>query len=373
MDTAPWGGSEELWSKTALCLANRGVRVSASVHGWEKRHPKVEELVAAGIAIHERKSLWPSFWERMLRRLRLRGHRDLAEDTFRDWLVNDQPDLVVFNDGRVASRPDWGRVCQQHALRYVNFCQSNAIVFWPDDNFAQQQFLFLDRAVVQFFLSEHNVKLCEEQLGYSLKKAEVMCNPFDVDYDAQPSWPEINKNELNIACVGRLEPISKGQDILFKILCKPHWRERDVVLNLYGAGNTEQSLRKMAANLGIQDKIIFQGFTSDIESIWKNNHAMVLPSRHEGQPIVTVEAMLCHRIAITTDVGRNPDLIEDGVDGYLAEAGSLASFENVMERAWQNRARFQEMGLKAGIKIRQMIPRCPEQVFAERLLQIASA
>jgi glycosyltransferase involved in cell wall biosynthesis len=98
---------------------------------------------------------------------------------------------------------------------------------------------------------------------------------------------------------------------------------------------------------------------------------LVLPSRYEGQPIVSVEAMLSYRIAITTNVGRNPDLIQDGVDGFIAEACSLESFEAALERAWQNRHRLQEMGIAAGEKIRKIVPACPEASFANRLLEIA--
>ncbi len=371
MDTAPWGGSEELWSKTALLLAKRGVRVSASVHGWDQRHPRVEELISKGISVHERKPLQPGFGERMLRRLRLKGHRDLAEDAFRAWLVDDQSDLVVFNDGRVSARPDWGQLCFEADIRYVNLSQANSIVFWPDDNFAEQIRAFLQQAWACFFVSEKNLRLAEWQIGERIDHAQVARNPFSVDFDALPDWNTNRDCELKLAFVGRLEPVSKGQDILFEVLSSEKWKKRSIMVSLFGAGTASKSLERLSKMLGLESMIQFRGHTDSIEEVWKNHDALILPSRHEGLPITIVEAMLCHRAVITIDVGGNAEFIRDGENGFIAGCACPSSLDAAMERAWQNRARFQEMGLKAGIKIRQMIPRCPEQVFSDRLTEIA--
>jgi glycosyltransferase involved in cell wall biosynthesis len=371
MDTAPWGGSEELWSKAAIHLARKGIKVSASVHGWDSRPKRVEELISCGVSVFERKPVYPSFNERMMRRLKLRPNSDLTGLAFEKWLTFDSPDLVVFSDGRLVSKPEWGNLCQLAGLRYVNFCQANSVAFWPEDIYGQKIANFLYGARVQFFLSNHNKILCEDQIGIELKNSEIMCNPFDVPYEVERIWPDNREGDFNLACVGRLEPISKGQDILFSILSRPHWHKREFRVSMFGHGNSELSLRRLSEKLGLHGKVVFEGFTSDIQSIWRHHHALVLPSRHEGQPIVTVEAMLCHRVAITTNVGRNPDLIQDGVDGFIAEACSLESFEAALERAWQNRHRLQEMGIAAGEKIRKIVPICPEETFANRLLEIA--
>jgi len=371
MDTAPWGGSEELWSKAAINLVKKGVKVSASVQGWDFRPVQVAKMIASGVSVFERKPVCPDFKERMLRRFRLKPNCDLTAMAFEKWLTMDSPDLVVFSDGRLVSKPEWGDLCRIAGLPYVNFCQANSIGFWPDDNYGQKIAEFLEAASIQFFLSSHNKKLCEDQLGIELKNAEIMFNPFDVPFDVNRTWPDNSNGNFNLACVGRLEPISKGQDILFSILAQPIWQERKFRVSMFGVGSSEQSLRKLALRLGLEDKVHFEGFTKDVESLWRSHHALVLPSRHEGQPIVSVEAMLCHRIAITTDVGRNPDLIQDGVDGFIAEACSTGSFDAALDRAWQNRHRLQEMGIKAGEKIRRIVPRCPEEIFANRLLEIA--
>ena len=59
--------------------------------------------------------------------------------------------------------------------------------------------------------------------------------------------------------------------------------------------------------------------------IWAEHHALVLPSRFEGMPLVVVEAMLCGRPCIVTDVGGNAELIRDGINGFLAKAPTGAT------------------------------------------------
>jgi glycosyltransferase involved in cell wall biosynthesis len=71
--------------------------------------------------------------------------------------------------------------------------------------------------------------------------------------------------------------------------------------------------------------------------IWRENHVLVLASRAEGLPIVVVEAMLCGRICIVTDVGNNTEVIEDGVDGSIAKCASATGIRDALERAWERR------------------------------------
>ena len=77
------------------------------------------------------------------------------------------------------------------------------------------------------------------------------------------------------------------------------------------------------------------------------NHLLVLPSRAEGTPLALVEAMLCGRPAVITDVGGNAEWIADGRTGFVAEAASARSFGATLERAWLARADWQKMGLQA--------------------------
>ena len=60
----------------------------------------------------------------------------------------------------------------------------------------------------------------------------------------------------------------------------------------------------------------------------------LLPSRAEDAPAL-IEAMLCGRMPIVTDVGRASDLIDDEDHGFVAPAATVPLIDDALERAWQ--------------------------------------
>jgi len=106
-----------------------------------------------------------------------------------------------------------------------------------------------------------------------------------------------------MALVGRLEAGIKGHDVLFEILGSPAWMKRQWKLRIYGDGPDRKYLETLAHYYAIAPRIDFMGFVDDVKSIWSSCHLMVMPSRSEGLPIALIEAMVCGRPAVVTDVG----------------------------------------------------------------------
>src|SRR4029450_7098540 len=97
----------------------------------------------------------------------------------------------------------------------------------------------------------------------------------------------------------------------------------------------------------------FLGHVEDIRALWAENHLLVLPSRAEGTPLALVEAMLCGRPAVVTDVGGNAEWIAEPETGFVAEAPTAKSFGAALERAWQARDHWQKLGMQAHNKASQ--------------------
>ncbi|MEI9974584.1 MAG: glycosyltransferase [Ignavibacteriota bacterium] len=128
---------------------------------------------------------------------------------------------------------------------------------------------------------------------------------------------------------------------------------------------------------GIQEafqipNVRFGGFGSP-RDIWRENHGLALTSRAEGLPIVVVEAMLCGRICIVTDVGGNCEVIQDGVDGFIARDVSPAGIAGTLERAWERRAEWRSMGERAAESIRRKVPRDPSAWLVQELRKMIDA
>lgn len=216
-----------------------------------------------------------------------------------------------------------------------------------------------------FCVSRRNLRLLQCQLGEELPNATVVWNPFNVPVGEPPAWPKDN-GTWKIACVARLEPAAKGQDLLLQILVQGNWINQPLTVNFYGTGTGEQILKKLAGQLQARN-VHFRGHVSDVRNIWEENHLLVLPSRYEGLPLALVEAMWCARPALVTDVGGSAEVCADGETGFVAAAPALSLLEKTLERAWEERARWQGMGQLARARVEKLVPTDPIESFCQQL------
>ena len=367
-----WGGSEELWSQAALRLQGEGYGVSASVLEWSPLHPRAERLLREGMAVHLRPRFYPAHrraWHKLV------GERQSVEVIeLERFLARSRPQLVVFSEGGALPPVELLELCIKKGLPFVTIGQANHEQLWPDDDSARRYRAALAAARRCFFVADANRRLAELQIGGAITNAEVVRNPFNVAYDAAPPWPELGPEaELRLACVGRLHPPSKGQDILLQALAAPEWRARRWRLSLYGEGASAEGISRLAERLGLAGRVRLAGHVSDIAGVWAEHHALVLPSRYEGMPLVLVEAMLCGRPVIATDVAGHSELMEDGVTGFLAEAPTVAALLRTFERAWGRQGEFEAMGKAGASRIRQLVPADPVGVFVDKLKALIEA
>jgi glycosyltransferase involved in cell wall biosynthesis len=366
----PWGGSEELWSRTALDLRAQGLAVAASVLEWRPTHPRVRQLHERGIEVIQR----PRFYSR-LRRVghKLTACRSPLQLVDLERLIAERgPQLIVISAGGAFPPIDIIELCAATQYPFVTISQANDHSFWPDDNVAPRYRKAFRSALRCYFVSKANLRLAEKQIGTTLPNAEVVWNPFNVDPKLVPPWPSPrSEREVRLACVGRLDPPSKGQDILFEALADGEWRDRRWRLYLYGEGPMREGLALLAERLGLSTRVQFEGYRA-IEHVWASNHVLVMPSRYEGLPLAIVEAMLCGRPVVATDIGGNAEVVEDGVTGFLADAPKVGSVAGALERFWSRRDQAEEIGRNGAQRIRQLVPANPAHVFAEKLKQLIS-
>ncbi len=280
------------------------------------------------------------------------------------------PGLVVLSDGAAFPPIDLLELCITKGWPFVTIGQANSEEYWPPDESAERYRSVLPAARRCYFVSKANRSLAEKQIGSQLSNAEIVWNPYNVDFDASIAWPRLEPNdELRLACVARLHPPSKGQDILFEALAAAPWADRQWRLHLYGEGAMRQTLVRLAQRLGLGDRVVFAGHV-DVKEIWQSNHILVMPSRYEGLPLAIVEAMLCGRPVVATDVAGHSEIIEDGVTGFLADAPTVDSVAKALERLWARRDDAEQIGAAAAQRIRQLVPSDPARIFANKIKEI---
>lgn len=368
MGSDPWGGSEDLWSQAALRLREESHEVSASVAWWPQLHPKVLELQKREVHLFVRKPVQYNLPARIWRKINRQIFAGGGKKEF-DWLRRQKPDLVFISQGGTMDGLEWMNFCAREKLPFAAVVHCNTESLWPHDDLGAEMLNAYRAAKKVFFVSRHNLKLLELQLGEKLSNASVVWNPCKVANIKPPAWPK-ESHLWRMACVARLDLAAKGQDLLFQVLGQRQWRERPIEVNLYGAGKCERTLKKLAAGLQLQN-VHFRDHVSDVKAIWEENHLLVLPSRYEGLPLVLVEAMWCARPSLVTDIGGNAELCVDGETGFVAAAPTVNLFDQALERAWNHRHEWQKMGNAARARVEQLIPKDPIGDFCRQLTESA--
>lgn len=368
MSGMPWGGSEELWWRSALLLQNQGHEITVNYKFWENQAEQLAELEEKGANIWLRekptKSYWHSKFLNVFRKIQPTNGSD------EKWLEKEKPDVVLFSLGYHPDRIRLAPACQRLGIPYtINVQCASSSVFIHESLMEEFRNAYQNAHRV-YFVSEENRDKVETNMATRLENAEIVANPFNVRHDANPEWPD--EDVFKLACVGRIHFMSKGQDLIAHVLKRDKWKNRPIQISLYGKnqGNKKQ-LEELIKLYKLEDKLVFGGFTKNVEEIWQQNHALFLPSRYEGAALVVIETMLCNRIVVTTDTGRNRELIKEGQTGFIAPAANADLLDEALERAWQARHQWKQMGQLAGKEIRENYTANPIGDFADHLLEAA--
>jgi glycosyltransferase involved in cell wall biosynthesis len=95
---------------------------------------------------------------------------------------------------------------------------------------------------------------------------------------------------------------------------------------------------------------------------------LLLPSAGEGLPISLVEAMICGRVPVATDVGGNAELIIDEYNGFLAVSPATYAFSDALERTWNVKNDWEQIGTNAFNNIKSVIDTKPQVTIYKLML-----
>ncbi|WP_197671656.1 glycosyltransferase family 4 protein [Geminocystis sp. NIES-3708] len=394
-----WGGSEELWFQTAIYLHQEHHQVKVFKTYVDQKHRKIQKLQELGIDIFDIYKLgfkllpkplknlhyhisFPNFFSHKLivevvdktklymnkiyKSLRIQDYLSLFFLKYS--LASIKPDLVLISQGENFDGFIYMYLCQSLGLNYAILSQKASDHIWPSDEIRPLLIEGYQKSLYSFFVSNHNLKLTQFQLGIKLLLSEVVKNPYQGMISEPLSYPQ-DEEYLKLACVARLWILDKGQDILLNVLAQDKWRKRNIKVSFFGQGGNYNGLVDMAKILELKN-VDFLGFKQNIIEIWQDHHGLILPSRAEGLPLALVEAMMCGRVSIATSVGGIPELLEDEITGFIAQGACVEAVDSALEKAWQCRYEWEEMGKMASIAARKFISPHPEKDLGERLIQL---
>ena len=372
MNGMPWGGSEVLWQLAARKLQDQDHEVTVNYKWWPYKAHQLEQLEERGGTVWRREQ--PKDRKKRFVKRKVEAVKSLFSEKARpkEWLEAERPDAVLITLGYHPDRMEIADKCIEMGIPYgINVQCASSFFFIPGQKIDEYRRWYQNAARV-FFVSEENQLKLQNNTAMMFENAEIIANPFNVPVDADPEWPSTDET-FNVALVGRIHFQSKGHDLVVDALKQPKWRNRNIKVSFYGhdQGNKRQ-LEELIKLHHLEKQLVIQEFKRDVQDIWRENHALLLPSRYEGAPLVVIEAMMCQRIAISTDIGRNRELIDDNKSGFIAAGATVDLVDDALERAWQKREQWQAMGQLAGRQIRERYPADPVAEFADKIIGLTA-
>ncbi len=217
-------------------------------------------------------------------------------------------------------------------LRYVNF---DAVpLVWLQRRCGYRLVLTFSGGDVA--LAERN-RLARWRIGFAVRRAgavtavsedlcrrverlygrPVRCLPNGVEPAAQTPLPAPSESDAFVFC-GRLVAV-KRLPFLLRAYAACVRRGIRTRLRIVGSGPEAAALERLVQELGIGDRVEFLGGLPHDQALAElaRGRALVLTSASEGLPMVALEAMARARPVVASRVGGLPELITDGVEGWL--------------------------------------------------------
>lgn len=364
MNGAAWGGSEELWYQTALYAAQNGYRVGCAFYEWPQKQERIDKLRAAGCTLYlfsnngrEKRTFLERLRYKITKRQVKRFSRSLPISGY---------DLTVINLGYLEIVSHYWK----HFFPYVKNYVLLFHVHSDDDPVKEKQKPLLKKWVANarqnLFASERTKLFFERELKAQIPNAGILLNPITFAHPVErPAYPPLKNGDYIFIMLATLDVRRKAQDNLIKALSSQKWKERNWQLYLYGSG---QSLRELVTETGLGDKVILKGHTNDVKKALAEAHLVLQLTHIDAMPLAVIEGLAMAKPIAVSDVGDMPKWVIENNNGWVGPDASVDAIDKTLERAWQNRNNWAEMGIASFQLFQKKFPATPEAYFLQQII-----
>jgi glycosyltransferase involved in cell wall biosynthesis len=207
-------------------------------------------------------------------------------------------------------------------------------------------------------VSDFSAASLAENDGLSGQRIEVIENGVDIQrFNGAASVHnlDIDRRRRYLVCVARFHPVKDHATLLraFEIVAR---QQSDVDLLLVGDGPLRGDLQRLARELGIEGRVRFLGLRQDVPGILRAAQIFVLTSLSEAAPLTVLEAMASGLPVVVTAVGGNPEIVRDGVDGYLVPRGDASAIASAILGMLDEPEAARAIGAAGATRVRERYP-----------------
>lgn len=366
---APWGGSEQLWYKTALHAVKNGYDVTCAVYDLEGKEEKLNILSKSGcnlimLPFAEKKKqifkkLYYKVYSKHITNFKLKKVIGELSGNYYDHIVINQSGFMdVINDPWV----DFTLNSKTSSLVYHNYIEKYTFSAVKAEKMKKWQ----SSVSHNLFAANHMKEVISKQLNFSIPNSSLIFNPIAF----QPQQTNFNIDEkscLKMVMLAALIASTKAQDCLIAVLSSEKWKNRNWSLEFYGDGPDKLLLTKMIEKAGLDTKVFLRGFTNDVKSVLNDSHVLLQITKQDAMPIAVIEAMAVGRPVVVSRIGDMPQWVSENINGWIAEDTSYEEVDRVLEALWLNRLNLPAMGNKSFEIFRSKFPENIEERFLKQI------
>ena len=154
-------------------------------------------------------------------------------------------------------------------------------------------------------------------------------------------------NDENISAVylKQLEAVY-APDILIKAVALVTKKFPSFKLTMGGDGSLKSDLIKLINELKLEENVSIIGFYDNkkIYDLIRKHHLLIMPSLKEGFGVAAVEAFACARPVIASNVGGIPEIVTDGLNGFLVSPGNIQELADTIIKMISDKEQMIKMG-----------------------------
>lgn len=204
--------------------------------------------------------------------------------------------------------------------------------------------IFISQPLVDWALREKIVlrpdKIAKIYSGIDLRQFRPVTE--DEKNRVRKKW-NIGNDDAVIGIVSKLWE-GKGHEILIRAFKEVKKEIKGARLIIVGEGPLAGTLHDLVDSLSLTDSVVFTGFQMDVAEVISSFDVAVLPSYFEGMGRVLIEAMAMEKPVVASRVGGIPDLVKDGVNGFLIRPGDIKGFEDALKKLLNDKGLANIMG-----------------------------
>jgi len=347
-----WGGGEKWHLETACAMRDRGLEVAVLAIRGKDLYKRSVSAGIRTIPIHVSNiSFLNPFQIRNLVRL----------------LRKENPDALILNFS--ADIKTVGIAAKLARIRNIIYRRGSAI---PIRNTFVNRFLYkniITRIIANSLETRRTILQCNQNL-FPVEKISIIYNGINIkQFDNLPENEFYHRkgNEVVIGNVGRLV-IQKGQKYLIDMAILLQQKQIDFRIVIAGEGPLESSLKQLAKENGVENRILFLGFINNIKAFMECIDIFVLPSLWEGFGYVLVEAMACKKPVVAFNISSNPEIIAENETGFLIEDLNITAFTLKVETLIEDPALRDSFGQAGRIRVERLFDITGTENNVEQLL-----